>query len=631
MFSGIKLSRRELSKALLSASAVGISAKSLSAPRTPDRTFEHGAPLEEFSYGQIDLAAGPQQAQLEQTQGILMGLDEDSLLRPFRAIAGRPAPGRDLGGWYSSPAWGPATFGQWVSAIARYYAATGDEAARLKVTRLVDALSETVDSTGKIFKLVETPAYLYDKLVCGLMDAHQFASHGSALELLSKATRAAAPQLPGRALDRPSMTEGDGSESYTVPENQFIAWQRGADPLHLRMARDYLHDGFFDPLSKSQNVLPGRHAYSHVNALCSAAKAYLVLGDSKYLKAAVNGFDFVDAQSYATGGWGPVETFLPKPAIHQPGLEIPAIADLGDSILNWPAHFETPCGAYAHFKLTRYLLRITRDPRYGDSMERVMYNTVLGALPLNKYGKAFYQSNYHRAATKEYFDGYFHNMEETWPCCSGTLPQVAADYRISAYFRDAQGVFVNLYIPSTLRWAQSGAQVSLTQSGDYPLSNHVAFNVEASRPTVFTLHLRIPAWARQPVLQINGKATQRVEPGTFAAIRREWRSGDRVELMLPRQLELKSADEHHPDLVALVCGPMVLFAVGALAVPVALQVMPFAPGESLPKLTRETLLAARQTTAASTEWKSDTSQGPVIFRPWWAIRDGSYTTYFDVS
>src|SRR5262249_23234418 len=154
---------------------------------------------------------------------------------------------------------------------------------------------------------------------------------------------------------------------------------------------------------------------------------------------------------------------------------------------------------------TRYLLRITKDSHYGDSMERVMYNTVLGALPLNKFGAAFYQSNYHAHAHKTYFDGYGHGLEAEWPCCSGTLPQVAADYRVSTYFRDPNGIFVNLYISSTLHWDQHGSRVSLTQSGSYPLADDVALEITTSRPTRFAVRLRIPAWARTAAIRVNGK------------------------------------------------------------------------------------------------------------------------------
>jgi DUF1680 family protein len=55
--------------------------------------------------------------------------------------------------------------------------------------------------------------------------------------------------------------------------------------------------------------------------------------------------------------------------------------------------------------------------------------------------------------------------------------------------------------------------------------------------------------------------SQAVRSGTFATIDREWKSGDRIELTLPRKLELKAVDDAHPNLVALVNGPLVLFAI----------------------------------------------------------------------
>jgi len=592
--------------------------KAWSGTGEPARGFEHGDPLREFDYSQIEFRPGLHKAQLEQTHSILMGLNEDSLLRPFRMAAKLPAPGRDLGGWYSDTDFGPTTFGQWVSALSRYHAASGDEPSRAKVQRIVEAFGKTIEPDGKMFKISkDLAAYTYDKLVCGLQDAHQFVGDQSALSLLSRLTDSAARHLPGKAIDFFAPERGAG-ESYTIPENQFIAWQRGADARHLRMAQDYLHDGFFEPLARGENVLARRHAYSHMNSLSSAARAYLVLGHEKYLKAAVNGLAFVEQQSFVTGGWGPSEQFLPRPAEDykdpQTGetKHYPAIESLADSIAHEPYHFETPCGSYAHFKLTRYLLRITKNPHYGDSMERVMYNTVLGALPLNQFGKAFYQSNYHSHARKAYFDGYENIMHDEWPCCSGTLPQIAADYRISTYFRDREGVFVNLYIPSALRWKQDDAEVSLTQSGQYPLSDEIALEVKTTRSKNFTVRLRIPAWAQAPSIRVNGKlVSEPVRSGTFAKIRREWKDGDRVELELPRRLELKPADAQHPDVVALVCGPLVLFAIS----------------DDTPKPTRAELLAAKQGTRGSAEWRADTNKGPLRLVPFWAIKDETYFTY----
>ena len=90
-----------------------------------------------------------------------------------------------------------------------------------------------------------------------------------------------------------------------------------------------------------------------------------------------------------------------------------------------------------------------------------------------------------RTAETFYYSDYNYNAQALyngarWPCCSGTLPQVAADYRINMYFRAPQAVYVNLYVPSTLRWTENGAALSLTQEGEYPYEDHVTFTVTTS-------------------------------------------------------------------------------------------------------------------------------------------------------
>lgn len=602
---------------------------SRTARRNPDLSFEHGDPLLQFSYGDVELSQCPQQTQFEQTHAILMGMNEDSLLRPFRLAAGLPASGYDLGGWYSSAPplvsegpRGPETFGQWVSALSRYFAATKNVATQQKVQRLIEGYAAAMEATGAIFQFSGNPTYFYDKLVCGLEDAYEFAEIKSALTLISRTTDAASVHLAGKAIDEIGPDAEKSSESYTIPENQFIAWQRGAGNRHLEMAKQYLADDFyFMPLARGENVLPRRHAYSHVNALSSAAKAYLVLGDERHLHAAINGLTFVERQSFATGGWGPNETFLPIPAqdyIDRATGEkkhFAGLYTLGDALERSQTHFETPCGAYAHFKLTRYLLRITKNSGYGDSMERVMYNTVLGALPLNKYGKAFYQSNYHHHARKEYFDGYGNNEKDEWPCCSGTLPQIAADYRVSTYLRDRKGVYVNLFIPSTLRWEQHGIPISLKQWGEYPLGDTVNFEITSGRSVRCTVRFRIPSWAQSPTLTINGDSiSQPLQAGTFASIDREWMTGDRIELRLPRGLRLQAADSLHPDLVAVMYGPLVLFSVA----------------DDTPKVTRAQLLAAKRQVPNSPEWQVETSGNSIRLVPFWAIKDEMYFTYLSV-
>jgi uncharacterized protein len=484
-----------------------------------------------------------------------MELSEDSLLRPFRVREGLPAPGDDLGGWYDAWAFAPGcTFGQWISALSRYYAATGHAPTRDKVNRLIRAYAATVEPTGKLYVENRFPSYLYDKLVCGLIDAHAYANDPIAIDTLRRTTDAAVKYLPPKAMPRretpvlhnEDFTEHCWDESYTLPENLFLAWERTGEPRYRALAQRFLFDqDYFAPLARGENVLPGRHAYSHVNALSSAAMAYLVLGDPKYLRAIRNGFAMVQQQSFASGGWGPDEHFI-----------APESGKLGDSLQTVHASFETPCGSYAHFKITRYLLRITRDSRYGDSMERVLYNTVLGAKPLQPDGRSFYYSDYTFGAHKFYHP-------DKWPCCSGTLPQVTADYRISAYFRESGNLYVNLFVPSTVTW--NGR--SLRQTTDYPYTGDAQLDISGP-PSTYSIFLRIPEWAEGARLTTsNMRDARSLTAGAFAEIRREWRSGDRIELELPRKRRLEPVDAQHPDTVALVAGPLVLMHVGDVEKP----------------------------------------------------------------
>ncbi len=585
-----------------------LSAAALLTPRLT-RAAAPAPVLREVDYGAVRIDAELPRAQLANTHAVLMGLSEDSLLKPFRQMAGQNAPGEDLGGWYhydpdfdwhrDDAGFAPgATFGQWVSALARYHAITQEPQVRAKVLRLNELYGRTIG--GDFYDRNRFPAYCYDKLLLGLIDAHQHAADPQAFALLERTTAAALPHLPPGAIDRelPWRPGKDQSyrwdESYTNPENLFLAFKRGAGRRYRDLAVRFLDDAtWFDPLARGEDVLADKHAYSYVNSLSSAMQAYLTLGSTRHLRAAQNAFALLLAQSYPSGGWGPDEKLVAS------GSDT-----LAHSLTATHYSFETPCGAYAHFKLTRYLLRVTRDARYGDSMERVLYNTVLGAKPLCADGRAFYYADYNQQGRKVY-------SEHRFPCCSGTLPQVATDYGINTYLRDAEGVYVNLYLPSRFSFRQGAARCVLQQSGDYPFGDTVTFELRASVPQPFALRLRIPAWASAARLSVNGRRWgEALEPGRFATLQRTWRDGDRIELTLPRALALEPLDARHTDIVALRSGPLVLFPVTSAAA-------------ALRPTARE-LLAARQ--VAPQRWAARIGEHDVDFLPYVALTEETYAT-----
>jgi uncharacterized protein len=577
------------------------------------------APLAVFPYADVQLLDGPLRRQFDQNHQFFLNISEDGLLKPFRQREGLAGPGPALGGWYDDAddfdektnnfhGFIPGhTFGQYVSGLARAYAITGSKPTQEKVQRLVRGFAETVDPAGKFYVGYRLPGYTFDKTCCGLIDAHEYARDPIALAVLKKATDAAIPHLPEKALSRveqearPHKTIAyTWDETYTLPENLFLACQRSGDTRYRELAVRFIYHQYFDALAENHNVLPDKHAYSHVNALSSAMQAYLTLGDEKYLRAATNGLRMVQEQSYATGGWGPNEAFV------EPGKGL-----LAASLAGTHASFETPCGAYGQFKLTRYLLRVTRDSHYGDSMEQLLYNTIAGAKPILGDGTSFYYSDYHNSGAKKVYH------RDKWPCCSGTFPQLTADYGISSYYPGEDGIYVNLFLPSTVSFIRNGARCRLSQHTDYPTSNTTELRLELPRPEAFTLRLRVPAWTdAETRISVNGKRVEgEIQSGKFHAVTRTWKNGDRVEYEIGMPLRLQAVDAQNPDTVALLRGPSAMFAVGNL------------PDE----FTRGELLAAAPAARNSGELLVAGGAGKITFLPFGAIGEETYRLYQNVA
>lgn len=570
-------------------------------------------PLSVFNYSQVQLLDGPMREQFDHTHNLFLHLDEDAMLKPFRQRAGMPAPGPDMGGWYDndndfSPpdnfhAFIPGhSFGQYLSGLARSYAVTGSKPTQEKVHRLVRAFGQTVEPQGKFYVDYHLPAYTYDKTSCGLIDAHEFAQCPDALDVHWRATEAVLPYLPEKALSRLEQrarhhknVADTWDETYTLPENFFLAYQRSGNSRYRDLAVRFIEEDYFGPLAEGKNVLPGEHAYSHVNAFSTAMQSYFMLGEEKYLRAATNGFRMVQEQSYATGGWGPDEAFV-----------VPGKGLMEASLGTTHASFETVCGAYGHFKITRYLLRVTKDPRYGDSMERILYNTIAGANPLMADGTSFYYADYNYNAKKVHY-------RDKWPCCSGTFPQLTADYGISSYYKASDGIYVNLFLPSRISWSQNNTLCTLTQTTQYPTENTTKLEFSLAHPETFTVYVRIPEWAgAKSVVSVNGnRSGNDLTPGKFLALQRTWKDGDRVEVEFEMTTRLEAIDEQFPNRVALMYGPLALFGVGEIP----------------SRITRKQLLAATKVASSGHDFQVRTDNGTLTLRPFANIMSEGYRLY----
>jgi DUF1680 family protein len=512
--------------------------------------------IEPFNYASVQLRPGMFKDQFEHTKNHFLSIPNDDLLKPFREKAGLDAPGEDLGGWYNYP----ATLFQWLGAFAQMYSVTGDPKLLEKVEYLLSEWGKTIDAGAFV---LSAHHYGFDKTAGGLVDVYAYTGNEDAVKYLHKVTDYAMETLNRRKLPATRTLVNAGGvvngtndlEWYTASENLYRAYLATGDTKFRDFAEIWHYDHFWDRLARKENAMVGVHAYSHVNSLSGAAEAFAVSRNPIFLRTITNAYDILqETQCFATGGYG-----------HKELLAIDGIGTLGESLYDMTEHrksFETPCCTWAGFKLARYLMKFTGEARYGDWIEKLAYNAIGAALPMGEDGKTYYYSDYSiRGAQKAYLN-YPPEGAARWPCCSGTYPQAVTAYHDLIYYSDSSGLYVNLFVPSSVEWDKSGTKMNLTQETDFPESGNVSLKLDISEQTQFALRFRIPEWVHGTVqVEVNGKPVSGVwKSGNWGTIERTWQDGDVIKINLPMQLQFLPIDNIHPNVAALLYGPVVLVA-----------------------------------------------------------------------
>jgi uncharacterized protein len=495
--------------------------------------------LQPFNYNEVKLEQSPLKNQLDEVVADYLAIPNDDILKGFRERAGLPTNGaKDMGGWYSNDVF--HVFGQFIAGMSRLYAASGNEALKTKVNTLVAEWSKTIDKDGYFFysNKPNAPHYVYEKMVGGLVDNYVFAGNKEALKYLSIITDWAVENL-----NRDRVYGQTKSEWYTLSENLYRAYAVTKDKKYLDFGKLWEYTEYWNTYARGEKVNTSihHHAYSHVNTLSSAAAAYMVSGDEKYKTIIKNAYDYLQKeQCFATGGFGPNERFLSKD-------------ELINTLENTHNSFETQCGSWAIFKLSKYLMEVTGDAKYGDWIEKMTINGIGANVPMTKDGRVHYYSDYNpRQGSKN-------NYHQGWSCCTGTRPQAVAEYADLVYFKNAKGLFVNLYTPSKIQW--NG--LAIEQQTKFPESNETEFVVSGNNAALNNrvIGFRKPAWAREmPVTTVNGKIVKPSFENNWMQVERNWKNGDRVKIVFPMNLYAARLDETKAFPAAIMYGPVVMAA-----------------------------------------------------------------------
>ncbi len=271
------------------------------------------------------------------------------------------------------------------------------------------------------------------------------------------------------------------------------------------------------------------HIYGYMAGCLAQLEMYRLIHDEKLLGPTSKAINFLTSKNgmAISGGAGQDEIWTDD----QDGG-----GDLGET-----------CATAYQLRVYDNLLRLKGDSRFGDLMERTIYNALFGAQsPEGRHIRYF---------TPLEGERHYHNGDTY--CCPCNYRRIVSELPSMVYYHAANGVALNLYSPSdAIIELDKGRSVKVRQETDYPNSGHVLIAIDPSEPSMFNLKLRIPSWCTKATIAVNGKPMLvECKSGTFADIKRFWKKGDQVLLDMPMTWRLVLGRERQAGRVAVMRGP----------------------------------------------------------------------------
>jgi len=199
------------------------------------------------------------------------------------------------------------------------------------------------------------------------------------------------------------------------------------------------------------------------------------------------------------------------------------------------------------------LLLATGKARYAELMERTLYNGVLPGVSVDGrtffYGNPLLSNGSHRRAEWHYV-----------ACCPPNVMRLVASVGHYAATTDGGGIQVHQYLDSALEASLPAGLVRLEVASELPWEGSTTLTLIETPPEVWTLSVRIPAWADGATVALNDEMPRSVRTGNYVRLRRRWQAGGRVGLSFPmaaRFIEAHPRVEATRGQVALERGPLV--------------------------------------------------------------------------
>jgi DUF1680 family protein len=380
----------------------------------------------------------------------------------------------------------------------------------------------------------------------------------------------------------------------------------------------YVCDWWLDELAARHEAAVWKYPLQNPHSyLITSFEAYLdhyrATGDRRYLDAMLGAWDLIHDNWEHVGGsmaicesqWSVAsgKRVLPANGDHPPR----------SYFLTPRGHTGETCGSVFWIKFNQRFHQLDPEQeKYTAEIEKSIYNVCLAN-----------QTDSGRIRYHAVMQGKKESPEhDDNTCCEGQGTRLYGSLPEYIYSIARDGLYVNLYEPSTIRWSLAGKPAALTIESRFPWQPQVTVKVAVSAPAPMKLRIRVPSWAAKDMpLAVNGRPLAKGKAGSYAVLDRTWAGGDIVSFTLPMDFRVTryvGADKiPGHERYALQYGPILLVAVGPLGkeIPVRIAHDPSRPRDWLrPRPDRPLCFAIDGDARYS-------------FMPYWQVKDQTYTSF----
>lgn len=417
---------------------------------------------------------------------------------------------------------------------------------RKRMDRIVDVIDECKEPDGYIM------AYPKDKIFSGEYGAYtrSWVTHG----LISAGyagNKKAFPLLRGfydwfnTSCYLPELLRRAGQGTQGIIPSTLIYYTPVGKPKDIQVVQQYFQENYWmkqlaDRDTKAIWLYPYDRPHCYlITGIEPYLDLYRATGAKKYLDAALGGWDLYHDNWEHVGGSIAIcegtDLYPPKSYyLHRSTGEL--------------------CGSVFWAYLNqRFHLLYPEEEKYVSEIEKSIYNVLIA----NQVGTKGIR--YHAVLVDHKDKG--ENCMST--CCEGQGTRMMGALPEFIYSIAKDGVYVDLFSPSTIKFSTQSGAISLKMVTQFPYDPDVQIIVNVDKPLKSSIRIRIPSWAaKEMAIMVNGKKIVSGNPGTYITIDRQWKNGDVISFTLPMNFRLTKyigaeSDPNH-ERYALEYGPILM-------------------------------------------------------------------------